>query len=545
MSGSASIRGFVYQTIISVINSFEQQEWDFCQVEPEIGNEKADIIYWKDGQIQQAIQVKSSQNSFNATKVKDWLEKLSKNLPESLYSQLILIGNCESNLMDYIKRIDKGEEFPDRKIGTVSVRLIPFDQDYLSSTLENKLRKFFELQGYPIQQQQIEMLTSSILYSFLEFSITSEKVSREDFSGILINWAKAIFPKSIRRLGDSELRVYLYDETSAELKENQASMNLMIDSFQHIIDQCNQQITENYEICKLIRITIPSVGEPNLRFGITQVSALMESVSTSVTFKDEMREQLKIYIKQEFGEEVEDHFFEVGNLRKYGSLFTDNLIGTENQKAKYYALGRLYWAFHRRHEALYFKNTIEQRSAVSLVLKNEGKGFDEEIEVMLEISKDTDLLQKTDFPFIESRILLKQILDKKILERLLEIKSNHLINEYPFDARQFAILPAIKGIGPFSDDDKADFEHNMTIYKKYIQGYMDYKYDVHNGKQYLKFEFPKLNPNQIVAFPCRLFLFKSEGEIKISYTIRSKHSSDATVHSLLIHSETNHFSEDL
>lgn len=68
---------------------------------------------------------------------------------------------------------------------------------------------------------------------------------------------------------------------------------------------------------------------------------------------------------------------------------------------------------------------------------------------------------------------------------------------------------------------------------------MDFEYNEDDKKQYLKFEFPKLNPNQIVAFPCRLFLSKEQGEIKIEYHIRSKHSSDTTIRDLIITVETN------
>ncbi|WP_293880603.1 hypothetical protein [Sphingobacterium sp. UBA1498] len=541
MSGSASIRGFVYQTIISVITSLEEDGWDFCQVEPEIGKEKADIIFWKNGRMSQAIQVKSSQNAFTATEAKDWLGKLVENLPESQFHKLILIGNCESNLTDYIKKVRNGEEFSDRENGEVEIRLIPFDQDYLSSTLENKMRKFFENKGYFIQQKQLEMLTHSLLYSFLEFSITSEKVSKEEFSSMLINWAKTIFPKSIRMQNDSELRVYLYDENTKELKEKDKSRKMLLGSFRQMIEQCNQDIKDSFEICKTIVIDskISEQNELVPNFKPLQISALMESYSNAVIVPEYVKEALKIYIKEEFDEQVENQFFEIGDLRELSSGLTSNLYGSEKQKAKFYAIFDLYYTFSRKDEIKHILNMIEFRSVVSLVLKNEGKGFDEEIEVFLEISSETDLLRRRDFPKIESRRLIKEIIGKKFPKGLLEIKSDHLINRYPFNTSQFAIIRKPKNMLPFSNEDKIDCENNTRQFEKYLQGYMDFEYNEGDSKQYLKFEFPKLNPNQIVAFPCRLFLFKERGEIKIEYHIRSKHSSDTTIRDLIITVETN------
>ncbi|WP_333624563.1 hypothetical protein [Sphingobacterium siyangense] len=541
MSGSASIRGFVYQTIISVITSLEEDVWDFCQVEPEIGKEKADIIFWKNGRMSQTIQVKSSQNAFTATKAKDWLGKLVEHLPESQFHKLILIGNCESNLTDYIRSVRNGEEFSDRENGEVEIRLIPFDQDYLNNTLENKLRKFFENKGYFIQQKQLEMLTHSILYSFLEFSITSEKVSKEEFSSMLINWAKTIFPKSIRKQNDSDLRVYLYDENTKDLKEKDKSRKMLLVTFRNMINQCNKDLKNSFEICKTIVIdsNIPEQNELAPNFKPLQMSALMESYSKAVIVPEYVKEALKIYIKQEFDEQVENQFFEIGDLRELNSGLTSNLYGSEKQKAKFYAIFDLYYTFSRKDEIKDLLNMIEFRSVVSLVLKNEGKGFDEEIEVFLEISSETDLLLRRDFPKIESRRLIKEIIGKKFPKGLLEIKSDHLINRYPFNTSLFTMIPKSKNMLPFSDEDKIDYENNTRQFEKYLKGYMDFEYNEDDNKQYLKFEFPKLNPNQIVAFPCRLFLFKERGEIKIEYHIRSKHSSDTTIQDLIITVETN------
>jgi hypothetical protein len=74
MSGQHAIRGFVYQTIASVLHSLVDTDWEYLTIEPSTPEEKVDML-WQDGTgFRKGQQVKSSINNFTKADIKQWLE---------------------------------------------------------------------------------------------------------------------------------------------------------------------------------------------------------------------------------------------------------------------------------------------------------------------------------------------------------------------------------------------------------------------------------------------------------------------------------------
>ena len=91
--GATAQRGFIFQSIIAMIECLERNDWDEIKMEPETDLDKVDFVLRKNGAILSAIQVKSSINSFSDTAVKRWLKKLIEDAPDAEEYCLYLVGD--------------------------------------------------------------------------------------------------------------------------------------------------------------------------------------------------------------------------------------------------------------------------------------------------------------------------------------------------------------------------------------------------------------------------------------------------------------------
>ena len=99
--GRIAQRGFIFQSIIAMIECLDRSDWDAIKVEPETVNDKVDIMFYRNGRILSAIQVKSSINPFRERDVETWLKKLKEDAGTAEEICLCLVGEfpCE----DFIK----------------------------------------------------------------------------------------------------------------------------------------------------------------------------------------------------------------------------------------------------------------------------------------------------------------------------------------------------------------------------------------------------------------------------------------------------------
>lgn len=97
MGGPEAIRGYLFQTILAILDSFADEEWTSFKLEPDIESEKVDI-FWNYQHQQKMVQVKSSINQINIRHVKKWIDELNLEIPNSISKELRLIGLCLKEL---------------------------------------------------------------------------------------------------------------------------------------------------------------------------------------------------------------------------------------------------------------------------------------------------------------------------------------------------------------------------------------------------------------------------------------------------------------
>ena len=189
MGGRTAQRGFIFQTIIAMIESLERSDWDEIKLEPKIKLEpmteldKVDIqLYWC-GKKLSAIQVKSSQNEFKRSDVKSWLEGIRKDAKDAKEICLCLVGdNFAPACMEYIK------QEPDIK--TVSF-------EHIEAVCTKKLKDYILNRGLGTETSVMDMdIEEDLLFAMLhKNSIKNRRVSRGEF--------EQVFEKTILRHGSS------------------------------------------------------------------------------------------------------------------------------------------------------------------------------------------------------------------------------------------------------------------------------------------------------------------------------------------------------
>ncbi len=171
--GVLGLRGYIFQSLIAIIESLEKDDWDEIKVEPETKNDNVDIIFYRNKRILSAIQVKSSINPFERVAVANWLKNLREDAFDAKKICLFLVGDtftpsCEN----YIS------EHPDE------IKKIPFEN--LQVLCNEKLVEYIRTRSINtgIRVNDLDFISDALFANLLKNSIAKEPISRADFEEI-------------------------------------------------------------------------------------------------------------------------------------------------------------------------------------------------------------------------------------------------------------------------------------------------------------------------------------------------------------------------
>lgn len=167
--GEVAQRGFIFQSIIAMIECLERDDWDEIKIEPKTEHDKVDIMLYKDGLILTAIQVKSSENPFEKWEVEDWLIKLKSDVQSNHGVCLYLVGDSFTTKCEkYIK--DNSE------VKTVSFK-------NLKTICTDNLIKYIRKAGIigDVRLDDLKLIDASLFSEIHKNSISKSTVSRVAF----------------------------------------------------------------------------------------------------------------------------------------------------------------------------------------------------------------------------------------------------------------------------------------------------------------------------------------------------------------------------
>lgn len=178
MNGQYSIKGYIYQSLVALLDSFES-DWESICVEPNDESEKVDIRWnYPDGKII-VVQVKSSKNTFSLSSIKNWAKVLIDSTPNASEYKLVLIGNVAANVND--------------KIENVIIENKNMSIDDFQSIIMQKINSFFEHNGKTaISTKLCRLFAQALNHKILENSVTGKVVLRDEFKKYLLDSFSAI-----------------------------------------------------------------------------------------------------------------------------------------------------------------------------------------------------------------------------------------------------------------------------------------------------------------------------------------------------------------
>lgn len=175
MGGKEGGRGYLYQGIVAVLEALRRNNWDRIYIEFPTEGDKVDIALKSADTITDAIQVKSTVNSFSKGDISKWLKDIITDYPCQRYC-LVLIGNCAVSAVDFMNAITKFQT-------GISIFLLP-----------RLMRLCFILGKYPVHLESV-FCTNMILnneataLTYRPFSLTGKEDLNERntnlFSGFL------------------------------------------------------------------------------------------------------------------------------------------------------------------------------------------------------------------------------------------------------------------------------------------------------------------------------------------------------------------------
>lgn len=182
MGGQHSLRGYLVQTIITVIDSLNDKDWNSVTIEPNKESEKVDIRWLYTNGDKKVAQVKSSINIFKYFAAQKWCNELEANVSDATHYQLILVGHPDEKL--------NGVE----KIGKVNIA--PFKSMNIGSLLDEasvRIDKFYEQNGKgKITSSVRELLVKALIQEMNFNAITGKEIFRSEFESLLIEWIISI-----------------------------------------------------------------------------------------------------------------------------------------------------------------------------------------------------------------------------------------------------------------------------------------------------------------------------------------------------------------
>ena len=225
-------------------------------------------------------------------------------------------------------------------------------------------------------------------------------------------------------------------------------------------------------------------------------------------------------------------FFYLGNLQEnslsgLGALGGgSSLVGTDDEKSKYYEIDDLHTRMIDIIDWFPFENTYSELSSIKLALVNDGTTFDEDIEVKLIIPSNYILAPCTiALPSVET----------------MEYAYKHLSLDEIFGIPQTVEYEAYSQISNLSLTPPIGYDHNFDLFSSQdyeadfidtLDSIFDYGYYVDNDCVILKIHFDYLKHHNAMAFPSVIFVDESLSNIE--YTITSKHNSDVVKGSISI-----------
>lgn len=177
MSGQAGGRGYLVQTLISVLEALtDDTRWTAIELEPNATSEKVDLIWHYSGR-RKAVQIKSSQNQISVPQIKEWAAELEQSVAAEEY-ELLLIGPISAGVAEIEKH------------GRVTVPTPqPLNLPGLIHQAAHHLDRYARNRNTVLNSPTVrEMVVHALVSRMSVFATQGTPIQRADFDDLLRSW---------------------------------------------------------------------------------------------------------------------------------------------------------------------------------------------------------------------------------------------------------------------------------------------------------------------------------------------------------------------
>ena len=539
MSGRDGARGYLYQAIHAAIASLSNSDWLYVEIEPNTNEEKVDIIWYFEYENIKATQVKSSKIQFSKSQIKKWSKQVFEDMPRAKEIELALIGTCDNATKIFINQINSNTlKLEDRnKIGLnedqlakLNIEIQAFQLETLETKVLNSLQKFFSSQKIDVKFEDAQNMSYAIIYQFSVFATNGSKISKIDFEKRLIKWARDNNPKAFNSYNKTNLTVEFY------LRSKQQFSNTIEQQKINIFEETSLSSTKNKLVKKVQEINqiiiIPEIIKKENSFYSNTLASPFNTENmngiTKVVISPEKKQIISSVAWSLLGIKIQDDFFEIGNLKKHTSknyfngTSTIEYLGSERSKLKMQEIKSFekeLFLLKSRNEQNAFMN---QFSLIPLVLKNQGQEADFKIRVQLKFSRQLKLLYPNNYLKPDYNILSEFLDNDGILNRKFRHIADSRVQQKPmelsFEDSEYSIYKRLLSY----EEKKKD---NYQRFYQDLNNLFDFNVFEENEFNILEFTFDRLNPKEVLSFPCYLFI-QSRNEFSIQFNITSEKSTN-------------------
>ena len=568
MSGQDGSRGYLYQSIISMLEALNDENWDKIYVEFKTMNDKVDIALSLQEKIKKTIQVKSSINLFTKKDIEKWLLDLINDFPSQEYV-LYLIGNCNLDANTLIKSLDKHKnknldkesekalETIDSKLlnNNITISCTTFDKNNLASIVRDHLNKYISSQQFTLSHDGLDLITKAFFYTFNALSTKGEYLSKETFNNQLFKWVEINSGDHLTQVNKfSKHKIMFYDKNTKKSSPEAKALNINnLYGYHQIINSHKNKIIELIDNIK--KYNLESIDSPQL--SINAENDQLPSSSSEVTLDDNIKNFINLsrpvekYLEKNNDEkddliksikeitniDIDRSFFYLGQLKeKTQGMFPLNqsseLIGTDDEINKYHFLDDLEYEIYTIELVNHFIDTFSNYSAISLIIKNISAFSDSNLNIKIYLPKSVKLFNPEHYELDEViTCFVKHFAEKDgIIEKVFKVAPDSIVTmdekKYTFDSRDFKIQTL-----PFSNDHNCGFT-TKDFYEILTNNTRQKIYNDDTEYNILEYKLNELNANQNKFLGNYILISSIEEDVEIKYSITSK-SSDGSINGVL------------
>lgn len=546
MSGQDSIRGYLFQSIIAVLTSLDQ-EWNEICIEPKTKNDKVDIIWTHINGDKNVCQVKSSINNFSQNEILDWIINLYNDCNDAISYRVDLIGNPNPKTKEFFKNIKDKElgDFPNKYQilhnikDILQIRFYPFDIETLEGAIISLIDKFLSIKKIQVDYFTKQLISGGLVNQFIKFSTSGKNISRKEFEDKLFEWLKFNYSEQFLNSKTDFKLSYYFDKI--DFKNTISNVNINEIDNSNIIKSIKIESIKLFEQIEKYNFKVKTFEKSTEIFELGSITApilknLWESQNEPVIIEKFEIEFITKLCEKYLKKTPSKEFFNFGKLSesKIPTLipFRSNKTynGSENEKKKKELYSSLYWKLIKLEDLMKFWAKISKISILPIVLTNSGNNYEEEIKIQLYFPKQVKLYKTKNFPIPKLISNIKEMSsENSLLSKKIKHKRNSFINEY-YSRNYFPQSSPIITSYPFMSNDDEEFE--IRKYRLMLNYHFDYIYHYDNPNMTIvECEINNLNTKDTIALPTYIFI-KSKIDFTFDYKITCKNSPETIIGSL-------------